>query len=254
MAGAALLLDAHHRGVAVLQHRQPFLAARLVLDGELLELFALEVGELGGERLRALVGVEVQRPVFARHEGFDFQLALDDHAERGRLHAAGGKPGTDLLPQQRRQVEADQIVQRAPRLLGVDQVGRDLARVAHGVLDGRFGDLVEGHPLHRRLDLAFLEDLADVPGNRLAFAVRVGCQQHFVGLLGGLDDGLDVLGVALDDLIFHAEIFSIDRAGFWLQVTHVAVAGEDVVVRAEVLFQRFGFGWRFDDDEFGHAI
>jgi len=111
--------------------------------------------------------------------------------------------------------------------------------VAHRVLDGRFGDLVEGHALHRRLDLAFLEDFADVPGNRLAFAVRVGGQQHFVGFLGGLDDGFDVLGVALDDLVFHAEIFGIDRAGLRLQVAHMAVAGEDVVVSAEIFFQRF---------------
>jgi hypothetical protein len=48
-------------------------------------------------------------------------------ADRPRLH---------LLPQHRRQVEADQVVQRAARLLGVDQVAGDLARVVHGRADG----------------------------------------------------------------------------------------------------------------------
>ncbi len=93
-----------------------------------------------------------------------------------------------------------------------------------------------------------------MPGNRFAFSIRVGCQQHFVGLFGGLDDGFDVLGVALDDLIFHAESFSIDRAGFRLEVAHVAVAGEDFIIRAKVLLQRFGLGRGFDNDEFGHGL
>ncbi len=252
MTRTALLLDAHDAGVAAFEHRQPFLAARFVLDRELLELFALEVGELGGERLSTFMRVEVQRPVFARNEGFDFFLALDDHAQGRRLHAAGTQPRTDLAPQQRRQVEADQVVQCAPGLLRVDQVGGNFARVAHRILDGRFGYLVEGHPLHRRLDLALFEDFADVPGNRLAFPIRVGGQQHFVGLLGGLDDGFDVLGIALDDLVLHREALGVDRTGLRLQVAHVTVAGENFVVGAQVFLQRLGFRRRFDNDEFGH--
>ena len=46
-----------------------------MLDRELLDFFALEMGELGAECLGALVAVEVQRPVFARIKGFDFEFA-----------------------------------------------------------------------------------------------------------------------------------------------------------------------------------
>jgi len=101
IARAALLLDAHDARILAFERRQPLLAARFVLDRELFEFFTLEVGELGDEGLCALVAVQVQGPVLARHEGLDLQLALDDHPERGRLHAAGGKTGADLLPQQR---------------------------------------------------------------------------------------------------------------------------------------------------------
>ncbi len=51
-------------------------------------------------------------------------LALADHAQRRALHAAGRQTAAHLLPQQRRQVEADEIVERAARLLRVDQVDR----------------------------------------------------------------------------------------------------------------------------------
>jgi hypothetical protein len=57
-------------------------------------------------------GIGLDGPVLAPLEGLDLQLALDDQAQRRALHAPGGEPAADLLPQQRRQVEADQIVQR----------------------------------------------------------------------------------------------------------------------------------------------
>ena len=65
-------------------------------------------------------------PVLARLERLDLLLALHDHPQRGRLHAAGGQAALHLAPQHRGQVEADQVVQRATRLLGVDQLPGDL--------------------------------------------------------------------------------------------------------------------------------
>ena len=79
-----------------------------------------------------------------RMEVLDLRFALADEAQRDALHAARGQAGLDLLPQQRRQVEPDQVVERAPRLVGVDEV------VVHALLGLRDGlahrvlrDLVE---------------------------------------------------------------------------------------------------------------
>ena len=110
------LLDAQARG----------LGGVAVGDGELLELLAVQLGQARGEGLRGMQALGLDRPVFAGDEGFDLFLALDDHAQRRRLHAAGGQAALDLAPQHRRQVEADQVVQRATRLLGIDQVAGDL--------------------------------------------------------------------------------------------------------------------------------
>ena len=43
------------------------------------------------------------------------------------------RPAAHLLPQQRREIEADEVVERAPRLLGVDQVERQVARLGDGL-------------------------------------------------------------------------------------------------------------------------
>jgi hypothetical protein len=112
----------------------------LVGDAELLDLLAAELDQLGDEGLSPFSSVGWHRPRRSSTralEGLDLQLALDDQAQRRALHAPGGEPAADLLPQQRREVEADQVVQRPARLLGVDQVRGQLARVGDGVLAPR---------------------------------------------------------------------------------------------------------------------
>ena len=61
------------------------------------------------------------RPVFARDEVLDFELAVADEAQRHRLHASGRARARQLAPQHRRQGEADEIVERAAGEIGVDQ-------------------------------------------------------------------------------------------------------------------------------------
>ena len=56
---------------------------------------------------------------------------------------AGGAGTRQLAPKDGGEVEADQIVQRAPGHVGVDQILIDHAGVLEGVFDGRLGDLVE---------------------------------------------------------------------------------------------------------------
>jgi hypothetical protein len=83
-----------------------------------------EFDQLERERLLAMLALGVDGPVFLRHERRDLVFALADHAQRGALHAAGRQAAPHFLPQQRRQIEADQVVERAPRLLRIDQVER----------------------------------------------------------------------------------------------------------------------------------
>ena len=73
----------------------------------------MQVCQAGGEFLSVPGEMALERPVLARLEILDFDFALDDHAQGGALHATGGKPATDLFPQQGREIESDEVVQRA---------------------------------------------------------------------------------------------------------------------------------------------
>ena len=78
-------------------------------------------------------------------EGADFRLAVHDQAQRHGLHASGGKPPADLVPQQRRNLVAHQAVQHAARLLRVHQVLVDFAGMLERGLDRLRRDFVEHH-------------------------------------------------------------------------------------------------------------
>ncbi len=225
--------------------------------GELFELLAVQLGQACGERLGGMRAGGIDAPVLTGDEGFDFFLALDDHAQCRALHAAGGQATLHLAPQHRGQVEADQVVQRAPRLLGIDQIAGDGAWLAHGFLDRPRGDLGEDHALHRLVldQPAFLQDLGDMPADRFTLAIRVGRQEDVVGALGGLDDGIDVLFVLLDEVVAHREVVvRIDRAFLRHQVAHMPIRGQDGEVLAEVFVDRLGLGGRFDDEQvLGHV-
>ncbi|MDT4813196.1 hypothetical protein FQZ97_461700 [compost metagenome] len=146
---------------------------------------------------RAEVGVHF--PVFFRHEGTDFLLALDHQLHRHRLHAAGGEAAGDLLPQQRGHHVADHAVEEAPRLLRVHPVDVEFAGAGEGFLDRLLGDLVEHHALVATVIAA--DGLAQVPGDGLPFAVQVGCEIDGVGILGQPAQFVDDLFLAGQDLV-----------------------------------------------------
>ncbi len=91
---------------------------------ELLEFLAAQFQQARRETLVRMRAIGFDRPVLARLERFDLLLALDNHAQRRRLYASGRQATLHLAPEHRRQVEADQIVERAPRLLRIDQIQR----------------------------------------------------------------------------------------------------------------------------------
>ena len=162
----------------------------------------------------------MDRPVFAGLEGLDLHLAVDDDAQRDRLHAARRLGARQLAPQDRRQVEADQIIQRPARQIGIDQGLVDLARIGHGLGHGGFGDGVEGDAAdggalfqHRP------QRLFQMPGNRLALTIRVGRKDQVGIIRKRILDRLDVLFGIRRDFPFHREfVVGIDAAILGRQV------------------------------------
>src|SRR5205814_10238089 len=77
----------------------------------------------------------LDRPVLLGREAADLALALADDAHGDRLHAARREPAAHLVPEQRRELVADQPVEDAARLLRVEAVLVELA----GLLE-RFED------------------------------------------------------------------------------------------------------------------
>ena len=225
---------------------------------EAVEFLAIDMRQFRREAV-ARFGLELDfdRPVFAGAKRLDLGFALADQTQRDRLHAPGRAAPRQFAPQHRRQGEADEIIERPARQIGIDQFAIDLARMTERVEDGVAGHLVE----HDALDVdilqraALLQHLAQMPRNRLAFAVGVGREKQFVGAAHRLGDRLHMfLGPAVD-LPGHVEIIiRPHRAIFGRQVADMAVARHDLVVAAEIFIDRFGLGRRFDDDDVHRSI
>ena len=139
---------------------------RLVAQVELVELLAAQMGQPGGEvGLGRVLQPDVDGPVLLGLEDLDLGLALADQPQGHRLHPAGRAAAGQLAPQDRRQREADQVVQRAAGQIGVDQLAVQLPRLLEGVDHRGLGDLVEDDALDRDAGQrsAPLELLGDMP-------------------------------------------------------------------------------------------
>ena len=64
----------------------------------------------------------IQVPVFLRNKCIDLILAVTDHAQGYRLHAAGAQPPLYLCPQKRADAVPYHTVQHTAGLLGIDQI------------------------------------------------------------------------------------------------------------------------------------
>ena len=222
-------------------------------DVEAVDLAAVRANKARDEG-RAGLGLEMgdQRPVFAGDESLDLEFTVADEAQRDGLDAASRAGARQLAPQDRGQVEADEVVERAAGEIGLDQRRVDLARVLHRVEDRVLGDGVEDDTLDLLVLEDFLvpQDFEYVPGDGLAFAVRVGRQNDLVGALHGAGDVGETLGRLAVDLPFHGEIgVRFDRTVLCGQIAHMAERGENLVAAAEIFVDRLGLGRRFDDDD-----
>src|SRR3989449_11753833 len=97
--------------------------------------------------------------------------------------------------------------------------------------------------------------VGDVPGDRLALAVRVGRDQHAVRLLGRFLDLRERLRLFLDGDVFRREAVLDVHAELALgEVADVAHRRFDGIAAAEVLPDGAGLGRRLHDDERGPAL
>jgi hypothetical protein len=158
----------------------------------------------------------------------------------------------ELAPEHRRQREADEVVERPARQIGVDQRLVDGARLAQGRLHRILGDGVEGDALDRDAlqGPLLVQRLQHVPGDGLALAIRVGGENQLLGALDRLGDLRDALAAAAVQFPDHAEIgLGIHGAVLRGQVANMAERGQDLVALAQILVDRLGLCRRLDDED-----
>ena len=106
-----------------------------------------EARELRAELLASAGEAGVDAPVLARGERLDLALALHDQPEGDALDAAGAGAASDLALHEPAEGVADQAIEDAASLLGLDQVTVEHAGVLEGGFDGGLRDLVEDDAL-----------------------------------------------------------------------------------------------------------
>jgi hypothetical protein len=258
VALGGLRLDVRYREGRKLQILLEGLGVLAVADVEARDLLAVGAHEARVEHAAVLGGERRdQRPVFARLEGLDLELAVADEAQRHRLDATGRARSRQLAPEHGGQGEADEIVEGAAGEIGVDQGLIDLTRVAQSRLHRILGDGVEGHALDRQVlqDALFPKRLQHVPGNGLALAVRVGGQDELLGALDRLGDIGDPLRAPVLERPDHAEVvIRVDRAVLGGQIADMPEGGQDLVILAEIFVDRLGLRRRLDDEDFHERL
>ena len=194
------------------------------------------------------VELGVDRPVFLRLEGTDLVFAVNDKARRDRLHTARGQTLAHFFPQQRAELIADDAVQHAPCLLRVDQILIDGARLGNGTADDVLRDLIEGHA-HRPV-VRNVQQIFEMPRDRLALAVRVSREVDVFAFFRAVAQILDDAFLARQRAVFRLEIMLDVHAERALgQISQVAHAGLDHVVRSEIFSDGLRFGGRLHDDQ-----
>ena len=220
---------------------------------------AVQASEAGQEGLRVLGGERLDVPVAGGDERHPLALPLDDHAGRGGLHATGREARLHLVPEHRRDVPAEEAVEDAAGLLGIDQGEVQLAGVADGGLDRVLGDLVEDHALDGHLRV---EHLQEVPRDGLALAVLIRGEQDLVGALERALEFADRLRLAIADDVVRVEVvLDVDgvlAVGLLVlrrdallvgEVADVPHRAQHLVVVAEVALDRPHLRRGLDDDE-----
>ena len=195
--------------------------------------------ELGFELRRLLAGERREQvPVFLRHELRNFLLAIANQLQRDRLHAARAQAAADLVPQQRADLVADEPIEHAPRLLRIDHLQIDRARMLHRFLHRLLGDLVE----HQAVDLFLLrpELFGQMPADRFAFAIGVGRDVDVGRILRRALQLGDHFLARRDRFVHRREIIiDVDAKLALRQIADVSHRREHFVVASEIFIDGF---------------
>ena len=215
-----------------------------------LKLFAAAAEKPGGEAAAVVPTAEtgVQQPVFLADKVFDLLFPVHHHAGGHGLHTPRGKAGFNLFPQQRRQLIAHDAVKDAPGLLGIHQILVDGSGVPDALRDHLLGDLVEGDA--PGLFLRQIQQLLQMPGDRLPLPVRVSGQIHGFGGFRVLFQLRDQFLLVPDGDILWLEAVLDIHAHFALgQVAQVSHGRLYLIVPAQIFFDGLCLRRRFDDDK-----
>ena len=198
-----------------------------------LRLFALHLPQFRAEGGRCGAFKErFEHPVFLGGKGAALFLPLHNEPQGHRLHPPGGDAALHVLPQQGGNLVPDKPVQHAPRLLRVKQGDVEIARVGQGFPHGPRRDFVELNALD--VGVLVLHKLRHMPGNGLAFAVRVRREVDDIRLGRRLPQGGNHLFLARDHLVMRGEAVGFIHAnGTFGQVAHMPHAGLNRVAGAE---------------------
>ena len=152
-------------------------------------------------------------------------LAVDDEAQRHRLHAPRRQSSLYLLPQNRANLVTDEPIQNAPRLLAIVLVLVDLRRIRNLVQNRLLADFLRQNPQNLRVLLHPPNDLGNVIRNRLPLAVGVCRQINDVGLLRTtLDFCNRPRLLRFVDVLRLKTVFDVDSKALLRQVFHMPLA------------------------------
>ena len=207
--------------------------------------------------------MRVDGPIFFLLERFDLAFALHDQSKGDGLHPSGRKSTANFIPQQRRNLVADQPVEHAPRLLRVYQILVNGAGMFESRLHRPLGDFVERDPLNARRDvrifflLLFLLRGAAIACkfsrkvccNSLAFTVRV--RRQIDRIHRGrqlLQLGQNLFFSRDDDVVSLEVVAGIHPQSALGQIFHVAERGLDSKSLSQIFLDGFRLSRRFDND------
>ena len=175
-----------HRLLVGQRVRDELILAVLVLAVRHAGRFAVDADKLGLEALVGLpLGVKqrLESPILNRLETRNLAFALHNQAHSNGLHAASRESPANLVPQQWRNLIADQPVEHTARLLRVHEILVDVAGVLECILHGLLGDLIKGYAADLFPFFGIRAKLQrEVCRDRFAFAVRVRRKEDLVSL------------------------------------------------------------------------
>ena len=131
-------------------------------------------------------------PVRGGPERHAVALALDHQAGGHALDPTGGAGTPGPAAGDERHLVPEQPIEHPTPLVRLDELHVELAPVLDRLLDRRPRDLVEDHALDRHLGRR-LQQLEDVPGDRLALTILVRGEVELARVAEGLLQGPDVL-------------------------------------------------------------